>query len=229
MDSVKLMDRVDTKFTFALAQLPLILGEASRYYRILTIQDHRMFHYDNLYFDTPGLAMYLAHHDGKLNRQKVRIRKYAESGSCFLEIKMKSNKGRTSKKRIPVSDMELEPGKESGKFIERLTPYRAVTLEPKLWIRFARITLVHHTVPERLTIDTELNFEKEGKQLDLPHLVISEAKLGGATERSDFVSILKQHMIYPSGMSKYCIGTALMNPDVKYNRFKSKLLSLQKL
>ena len=46
--------------------------------------------------------MYLAHQNGRVIREKIRVRTYVSSGLTFLEVKNKNNKGRTDKKRIRV-------------------------------------------------------------------------------------------------------------------------------
>ena len=42
MDSVKLMDRTDTKFTFHINQLPQVLELAKAYYKVFEINDKRI-------------------------------------------------------------------------------------------------------------------------------------------------------------------------------------------
>ena len=68
-------------------------------------EGRRIADYNTLYYDTPDLKMYIAHHDRKLNRQKLRARIYVDSGIAFCEVKNKNNKGRTKKKRIPATSM----------------------------------------------------------------------------------------------------------------------------
>ncbi len=228
MEGVKLMDRYDTKYTFHRQQLPIILEQSAPSYRVLEIHHKHIFHYNNLYFDTPQKTMYMHHHNGKQNRYKIRIREYIESGIFFLEIKFKSNTGRTRKKRLAVERMEEPLTEGTGRYIETLTPFNYRELEPVLWIKFSRITLVHKTVPERITIDTDLEFRKNGHTCGFPNLVITEVKQCGRSGSSDLIRIFKNQKIYPCRVSKYCIGTADMNPGIKYNRFKPKILSLQK-
>ena len=63
------------------------------------IDGQRLTAYDTLYYDTLDLQMYLRHHDRQLRRQKIRVRTYVDSQLTFLEVKNKSNKGRTLQAR----------------------------------------------------------------------------------------------------------------------------------
>jgi hypothetical protein len=53
--------------------------------------------YLTLYFDTESFDNYIAHHNGKRPRFKIRMRKYVSSGFSFLEVKEKDN--RTARSR----------------------------------------------------------------------------------------------------------------------------------
>ena len=108
MGSVKLMNRIDTKYlTNEVTLLEVLADAALAGYRVLTIGDKRISGYDSVYYDTPEFRMYYAHRNKHLVRQKVRTRAYLESGQAFLEIKRKNNKGRTKKKRteIPIGEL----------------------------------------------------------------------------------------------------------------------------
>src|ERR1051326_3393647 len=87
MDNVKLMNRTDTKFLFNIKYLPEILDEVKDHYRILEVEGKRLSRYETLYYDTEEFEMYKAHHQGRLNRFKIRHRTYVESSLGFLEVK----------------------------------------------------------------------------------------------------------------------------------------------
>ena len=107
MAGVKLMNRIDTKFVANARLLPEILRLAQQDYYVQEIDGQRLTAYDTLYYDTLDLQMYLRHHDRQLRRQKIRVRTYVDSQLTFLEVKNKSNKGRTKKKRIEVETNDL--------------------------------------------------------------------------------------------------------------------------
>ena len=246
MDKVKLMTRTDTKFLFHFNKLSSILEKAKECYRILEIDNKRELAYRTTYFDTKDFSMYIAHQNGKLNRYKIRYREYVDSDTKFLEVKFKSNKQKTIKKRIKRKKITAVLSKKAQEFIEKNSPYSAAELELKLATQFSRLTLVHKKENERLTIDFNLRFtrlptclsadnERNGGQADndskieLPFLAVTEVKQEHFSQSSDFIQLLHNEKIQPIRMSKYCIGTILLNKHIKYNRFKRKLLILNKI
>lgn len=229
MDKVKLMDRTDTKFIFTADKLPGLLRKATEYYKVLTINNKRLFCYRSKYLDTSGSQMYIAHHNRNLNRYKVRFREYVDSDTRFLEIKFKTNKGRTIKTRIKREKIEENISRKSKKFIDANAPYNSENLETKLWNQFSRLTLVQKKMNERLTIDLNLQFIKDSKVHKLPFLVIAEVKRSRFSGYSDFINLLNEERIKPTGISKYCLGMILLDKNLKYNRFKRKLLTLNKM
>ena len=229
MDKVRLMDRIDTKFIFSSGLLPGILEKLSANYKILEEKAGSIFTYNNLYFDTPEFDMYTVHHNRHLNRYKVRFREYVDSGVIFLEVKFKNNKRRTIKTRIKQPSFEDTLIGESADFINQLVPYKAKYLIPCIRNRFNRITLVHKTVKERITIDTGLQITGKNKEYKLPFLTIAEVKHDRSSSRSDFIDLLLDHRIFPQGLSKYLLGVVLTCPGIKYNRYKQKLLILKQI
>jgi len=229
MDKVRLMDRIDTKFIFSYKQLPGILKEASVNYSILEEKAGSIFTYNNLYFDTPEFDMYTVHHNRHLNRYKVRFREYVDSGAIFLEVKFKNNKRRTIKTRIEQTSFEDTLIGESADFINQLVPYEAKNLIPRIRNRFNRLTLVHKTVEERITIDTDLQYTSNNKEYKLPFLAIAEVKHSRSSLRSDFIDLLLDQRIFPQGLSKYLLGVVLTYPGIKYNRYKPKLLTFKQM
>ena len=97
---ISLSGRYDRKFIFEKPLLKNILNSIAAYYKILETGDTRLNKYETLYYDTPDFELYKSHHNGKLNRYKIRTRKYVDSGICYFEIKSKNNKGQTSKDRL---------------------------------------------------------------------------------------------------------------------------------
>ena len=87
------MKRTDTKFVVSKKMLPVLLETLKEKYRVLEIDNNRVMTYNSLYFDTKDQKFYREHHNGKINRLKVRMRKYVESELFFLEIKQKDHKG----------------------------------------------------------------------------------------------------------------------------------------
>lgn len=243
MSGIRLMNRTDTKFVTNIATLLKLLKLAVWQYRAQEIDGKRLARYYTMYFDTPDMQMYTCHHSGHANRQKLRIRSYVDSGLNFLEVKTKNNHKRTRKKRTTMFDFDpLAPArnitfdshddnfKEYDSFLRENLWYKPEIMEEAIENRFNRITLVNNNKTERLTIDTDLCFHNihTGNDCSLPELAIIELKRDGLVP-SPILSLLNELRIKPLGFSKYCIGTALTNPDIRQNRFKQRLHALGKL
>jgi hypothetical protein len=229
MDNVKLLDRFDTKFTFRMDQLPGILAEMFPHYRVLEVGGTRSHRYETLYFDTGNLALYSKHHSGKFTRQKVRYRKYLDSQLCFFEVKTKTNKGRTLKKRIRRADIGEVIEGEAEVLLRTQTPFCASDFRPALRVDFTRLTFVGKSASERLTIDVNLSYRVGGKSLHLPKLVIAEVKRDKSSAGSRFTDAMRRRRIWEGSMSKYCFGIANLYPLVKRNLFKERLRQIHEL
>ncbi len=227
MDTVKLMDRVDTKFVFRLDQLSGFLQELKKDYRVLEVNGIRSSRYETLYYDTPGLRLYHLHQAGKLNRYKVRSRRYVESDLSFFEVKFKSNKGRTIKHRIKCAGIENEITGRSAEFLEEISPLKAYELIPAVWIYYTRITLVNRVSAERLTLDVGLTVEHEDRKHTFDNLVIAEVKQSKSAF-SPFLRLMKRNRLSPGSISKYCMGIMHTYTGVKMNNFKPKLRIINK-
>ena len=229
MSGVKLMNRTDTKFVTNRTKLYQLLKLAQQDYYIQEIDGERNLEYDTTYFDTRAFDMYNQHQWGHTNRQKIRFRTYCISGLQFMEVKTKNNHGRTKKKRIEVTDMDVLE-KQKYDFLSKHLRYGADTLQPALNNHFSRITLVNKGKTERLTIDSSLNFHnlQSNKSMDMGDLVIIELKRDGLVS-SPVLDMLRQLRIHPHGFSKYCMGSALTNPQLPTNRFKRKLIEIRKI
>lgn len=228
MENVRLMNRMDTKFWFHADRLPEVLHNIKDHYYLLEINGNSELPYSTIYYDTMENAMYLAHHNGRLNRFKVRKRTYVDSDVCFLEIKRKNNKGKTLKERIPSGTSNRLITSNEEAFISDNSPFHPERLVPKLKNEFTRITLVSKHQNERCTIDLNLAFKANGKVVETKNLVIVEVKTEGTANNSILIEQLQKANISASGFSKYCIGRLLTDNALKHNSFKSKLSRLAK-
>ncbi len=229
MEAVALQNRTDTKYLLSTTQLKAALVMLSNEYRIMTIDAVRCHPYQTLYFDTPDFAFYMQHHASKGNRIKVRSRRYLVTDQAFLEVKQKTNKARTIKRRIATEAMALTYTPAVAAFASDGLSQPLPPLIPRLSNRFTRITLVSTCRPERLTIDLDLAFGADGRKIILPGIAVAEVKQAGLDRNSGFVQQLHAAGIGPTGFSKYCIGVALLYPQIKHNRFKPRLRLVQKL
>ncbi len=287
MSAIKLMNRVDTKYVLSEAQCMELLRRCADDYSVQVIDGCRACRYLTLYYDTADKRMYTLHHNRQLVRQKIRTRTYVESGVSFVEVKNKTNTGRTKKRRIPIPtevfDCVTRDAGAAG-FLRETARYAPESISPALATQFERITLVNHARTERLTIDLNLRFvnvrargvaagcraergtadETARGTADATDRTADNRSRGGmcaagVTDRSLSVTAgsdgvtasiggmviveLKQDGMAPSPMkriladmrvrtlkvSKYCLGTALSDPEVKSNRFKAKIRRITKI
>ena len=233
MDSVKLLNRIDTKYlTDEATLLPVLEDAAASGYRALEVEGHKINRYDSVYYDTPELRMFLDHHNRHLTRQKVRTRCYVESGQSFLEIKRKKNDGRTKKKRIEIpatERMDFSADAAACDYLAAKSWFTSDQITPSASTRFRRITLVNPSMTERVTIDTEVAFNnfRTGHEGSLRNAVIIEVKQDGRAE-STMKKILLEHRVKPFRISKYCMAITLTDSEVKSNRFKEKVRRIEK-
>lgn len=229
---VRLMDRIDTKYVAPLSLLPTLLEEMRPYFRVQEHNDRRIASYSTQYLDTQELSMFLMHHNGKLNRQKIRIRTYLDSNDAFLEVKNKNNKGRTKKIRVPFPHSHIDNLEELGEqrpFLDSHCLFPTASLVPCLSNDFNRITFVNNRMSERITVDFNLRFlnhRTEG-QHTLHDFIILELKQDG-WKHSDFKDILLRLRIKRRPFSKYCMGTILTDSAIKSNNFKRRIYLLNK-
>ncbi len=228
MDGVKLLSRTDTKYAFREADLPKYLEALMPEYRLLEVDGERGVSYRSLYFDTPDLKSFLDHHNGRVFRSKTRFREYIGSGLTFLEVKRKTGRGATDKVRRKEVSIPEKLSADQQAFIATASGCPD-PMVPVLWNHFTRLTFVHRTRPERLTIDRSLRFTSPDGSAALDGICVAELKESRADRGSPFAALMKASGNRPSGMSKYCVGMLLLDLAPKRNAFKPVLLRLEHL
>lgn len=242
LTSVSLLNRVDTKYLLPASELPGILLALAPAYRALEIDGRREHRYQTTYFDAPDLALYHEHHAGRAARHKVRSRRYVDSGKTYFEIKARTNHGRTIKHRLEIGSSLTTLTPSMRAFLAERLPHDRQALQPVLDNSFWRITLAGVESAERLTLDLGVQFTQaivdhradrdagQGvRQAVVPGVVIAELKQRGVDRRSPFVQLMQRQRIRPISVSKYCVGVAMLLPEVRHNRFKIKLRAFEKL
>ena len=231
-EQAALLDREENKYVLTLERFFELGPELIDNFHILKIGDDRVFEYRTLYFDTDDLIGYTYHHQNRIKRRfKIRTRHYVNSGLCFFEVKLKSKRGGTIKKRIDYAIENFNTVTDEARHFLNTTyqqvyglPFTQI-ITPKLEVNCSRITLVHNESSERLTIDFNLRFALNENTSPPKSLVIMETKSLSGRGVSD--TIFKLHGIRSRSCSKYCLGVNLLHTEVKYNRFKP-LLKLYK-
>lgn len=228
LTDVALTKRMDKKYVLSRSQLLSLLDQMKKNYKILEIDNNRVFQYRTVYFDTPNFQFYLDHHNRRVRRKKVRFRKYVDSGLKFYEIKNKLPGQETDKKRFVIDEM---PDELSSKQYDRIENerFKGIRLEMKLTNQFYRMTFAQIDTHERITIDTNIEFQAGQKHAEIPNVVILELKQPRYDVTSDMVQILKKMRIYPDSFSKYVMGVVLLDLHQKQNEFKPQILKINKL
>lgn len=229
LDNAKLMNRVDSKFILPISFLPNLLLQLKGFYSVLEINDRRTSNYHNQYFDTQNMALYRDHHNGKLNRYKVRRRHYLDTNTAFLEVKLKNNQKRTIKTRIKLSGQADEYAL-CAQFIQEQMGATSNNLDISQQSGYQRIALANEAQAERLTLDFDLWYQNRrgNNKVALPGFFIAELKQAKKSKQSPFYQIMSANNIFPSAFSKYCIGCALLyHSSLKTNRFKPILAQLE--
>ena len=226
-----LMRRKDSKYIFSYIEVPGILSMLVNDYYVLEIDDRRSHNYQTFYYDTLGRDMYHMHHRGRVNRHKIRFRKYDSSDAVYLEVKTKDARGVTIKNRMQTLAKEASILSKEEEFLAHHTPYVNKKMLPVLENSFNRITLVNNSQTERITLDYQLWFSNpvSEESIELPGISIAEIKFEKLLSGSPFHAALRQHHIIPRRFSKYCTGMAILNPELKQNLFKQKVRRIHQI
>ena len=214
-----LMRRIDRKFLLGASHLPDLLDRCLSDYRILEVRGNRLRGYLTRYFDTPDLALYSAHHAGRLPRSKVRTREYLDTGERYLEVKRRVNTGRADKSRLPIPTGVAIPLDRLDDLAADLPDGFRESLREVLTVAYTRITLVHRTAPERMTVDIGLRLttgERTATHPSVAFIEVKQSRWGG----SPSVAVLRALGAQEGSISKYCLGVVSLMDGVRTNLFK---------
>lgn len=229
LDQANLMSRVDSKFILPMSLLPTLLPQLSCYYRVLDINGIRISTYFNQYFDTQEMRFYQDHHNGKLNRYKVRHRTYVDTNTRFLEVKFKNNQKRTVKSRIRLQQPVTTTMDEQA-FIDQQMSMSLKQLMVSQQGGYQRIALANEATSERLTLDYGLWYQVANKEeiMCLPGFFIAELKQKKHSKLSPFYQLMSANHIVARSFSKYCIGCAMLyGQELKSNLFKATISQVE--
>lgn len=224
-----LLSRVESKHLMTSRQCTRLLAVLADSCSVLEVGGFRTGAYETVYLDDQSFSTYMQHHNGKANRYKLRFRHYETSGDTFLEVKKKTNRGTTEKKRMRTEPSPTGFLPEQIAFLREEFPLDFSSFRPVLATRYERFTLVSKDTPERITFDCGISFSAGNKSVCFPGLVIAEVKYERGTKAPRALRALHSQGIGKRSFSKYCIGVALLYPGIKSNRFKETLLFLFRL
>lgn len=226
-----MLARRDNKYVLRRASLQQAVAELAEHFDVLEIDGRRVFTYETCYFDDAARSNYFDQLHSRRQRCKVRTRRYADSGLCFIEFKLKDeNKG-----GITIKERQAYPLHRYGTLDEQAwshiqAAYHKLcgrqferTLEPVVEVRYQRMTLVARRGGERVTIDQALVFEgAHGTRAIDQGLFIVETKSDNADGIADqILRGLGQEPI--DSCSKYCIALAALGEVGEYDKFLSAL------
>jgi hypothetical protein len=221
LEAADLLERKDFKYVLKAEHLAKVLADMRPYYKVMKVGDYSYTDYLTDYFDTTDFKFYMQHHNGQLNRYKVRVRTYVQSALHFYEVKFKNNKNWTSKHREKLHS----PVIDINDFTKSITTDK---LEKKMRVHYSRITMLSMNGSEKITLDLNLKFEQQDRVCDMSHLCIAEVK-SKTHHPYIFRQELKKLGYRSTGLSKYCLGITQLYRHLKANSFKKTILNLQKL
>ncbi|MET0164088.1 MAG: polyphosphate polymerase domain-containing protein [Vicinamibacterales bacterium] len=228
IEARSLQQRVDRKYLLAADALEPLLARLRPGHCLLHAGEHGWARYENIYFDTPDRTLYHAHRCGRRPRYKVRIRHHVDRQLSFLEIKSKTNSGRTMKRRLAVLYGQNHLGAPEQQFIDTYAPTNSARLMPCVSISFLRLTLVGKGLNERLTFDRDVTFVGGPREERFSRVVVGEVKQVVYSNHLGAVPALRTLHARETAFSKYCIGTLLVAP-VAGNIFKPTLKAVERL
>jgi len=224
-----LLNRVDFKFVLSFTDATQLLKNLVKEYEVVSKEGNLFRYYETVYFDTAQRDAYYTHHQGKLPRYKIRTRTYLDTNDHFLEIKCKSNKGRTEKFRLNLAITErLFEQPKVVLFLNKHNIYNLDTLKEVVLVKYKRICLKHKDNQERVTFDFELSFANDFKKTMFGDFIFIEVKQENEV-KSPVMVALKELKKYPLSLSKYCFALTSLDQSIKHNNFNPLLKSLKKI
>lgn len=226
MAAAGLMSRVEQKYVLPVGQLAQLLVAMQASYAALEMDGVREFGYTTHYFDSEDFRLYHDHHNGYVNRIKVRQRQYDHTGEFFFEIKRRVGELRSEKRREPIAALsDVLPMEQATMIRYRHMEGRAPEL--KLCNRFRRMTYCNEDRNERVTIDREISMEHAGVLVTLPGIALVEVKQLRLNRNGTACRWLREQRVQSGPFSKYALGAALLYDKLKQNNFKATMNNIR--
>lgn len=220
VDAAELLERVDRKYVIGPAVAERVLDGLARAgdTAVLDIDGRRAFAYRSVYFDTADFDLYLAAARRRPRRAKVRTRRYLDTDTCFVEVKLRDVRGHTAKHRR-AHPVELERVLTSldrdfiGEFAS-VAPF-VDRLRPAIVTSYLRRSLL--SGDQRVTVDVDVECRSvDGRTVGFGDHVIVETKSAGRrpgpVDRELWALGAR-----PCRVSKYAVGAAALHPGLPAN------------
>lgn len=224
VSEAELLKRVDRKYLVPASSAASVIRFLDPRTRVLEIDGKREFTYDSVYFDTPDHRAYHLSAVRRRHRFKVRTRTYVDTGDCYLEVKTKDGRGATVKTRIAYPRSSCIGLTNDGREFVRATLSEsgcaaelADHVTASMVNSYRRTTLL---LPcgSRATIDTDVRWRDfDGRDARMAGDVIIESKSVGLASDLDHALWGAGHR--PVSISKFGVGTAVLNPRLPHNKW----------
>ena len=219
-----LRTRVDRKYVVPADTASRMVAALGSQTQVLEIADRREFSYSSMYFDTPDRVAFRSAAYRRRRRFKARTRLYQTQNVCMFEVKTKGARGATVKSRMDYDvEHRFELTEGAQHFVDTITGQSVgARLSPVLATRYQRSTLLDRETASRLTLDTQLVVESHaGAKRSFRDVVIIEVKT--AAGRTAYDRWLWAAGARPLPMSKFCVGLALLEPNLPDNKWRSAI------
>lgn len=231
VDYVRTFNRFELKYLLEVDRARRFLADLGGYCRMDPHSDpERGYSVYSLYWDTPDLECFWEKVDGQKYRRKLRLRRYGDGASVFVEIKQRID--RTVQKRRARMDSEAAAemfsaagvGPDAGHgeldpvLQEALYLAHRRRLEPKLAVLYRRLAYFGNYDSElRITLDTRVQYDahaldirkpfETGKYALEPKLGVLEIKFN---ERVPIwlTKLTAHHDLQIVRFSKYCAAAS---------------------
>ena len=223
LDQRGLTSRSDWKFVLPTDQIPELLFNMQSTHALLYAGESPIARYHSRYYDSTDLRCYQDHRRGVVRRFKLRHRHYIDRALSMFEVKSKGPRGDTKKQRMEVPFAKIGGTLDSmcREFAERYLNISLADFAPSLDNSFSRITLLGLEAEERITVDLDISFSHHNRRTQIPGLSIVEVKSASPRHLTPTLSLLSNAGLRPQGMSKYCAGITLLDPDLLPSWFAS--------
>jgi hypothetical protein len=225
LETAELQTRVDRKYLIRPSMLQAFVAGLGPSAQVVDIDGEQCFAYRSVYFDTDDRLAYRKAAHRRPDRFKVRTRTYVDHGECFLEVKRRDARGRTTKVRLPYDPADEARLTATGRgFVDEhvCTATPLARLHPVLTTEYHRVTLLDRTRSVRLTLDAGVVCRSaDGREVRLTDAVVAETKSAGAPTAAD--RVLWRAGVRPVAISKYAVGMAALDPSLPANRWNPVL------
>lgn len=207
--------RKDYKFLIPNNKINDIVNDLKHDYLCVENKNKYHFQYTNHYLDTKDFALFNQHRKQQANRIKIRERHYHQNNAKFLELKVKSKYGYTTKLRESLNTVN----KNNFDFIHQALYSHNLNyndLQKSLSIQYNRIVLLKKDNTQRISIDFDLNtYDSKYTKNLLPKHCVLEIKSIKYPKKT--IKLLYKHKIKQTPFSKYCIAICLLKENIKTN------------